>query len=360
MVTAGRILVVILLSILVLTSLVSADDEYCAPPDIMATVIDHNGDWWNITIYSADCYTCEDVDGYGYVTCIPCDEPPAVSFISNATCGVIPFAVQFNDTSSNDPYAWNWSFGDGNYSSEQNPVHNYTYTGVFGINLSATNVINTSWYNISNYMLARPAGDSCAAIAPVGNVSVTVPTGKEPVPLKTEILPIPFLVIPLLCLVYIFRGHGDSEESNPVWGDVLAAGFGMVISAMVVIWFITGGITSVPVTVENASYEVPSSMSVADARLVQESVAQSIPIIGEQGSGMSITSAVSTAESVAGMTIMIRTHDTITQQYQDFGVAFLYMLLFVILVALFGGSLKFGIDQLREQDNDIDDPENWR
>jgi hypothetical protein len=37
---------------------------------------------------------------------------PVASFTSNVTVGNAPLTVQFADTSSNSPTAWNWSFGD--------------------------------------------------------------------------------------------------------------------------------------------------------------------------------------------------------------------------------------------------------
>jgi PKD repeat protein len=39
-----------------------------------------------------------------------------------------PLAVQFTDTSTNNPTAWTWNFGDGSTSSSQNPSHIYTNT----------------------------------------------------------------------------------------------------------------------------------------------------------------------------------------------------------------------------------------
>jgi len=250
-------------------------------------------------------------------------------------------------------------FGDGGTSNDENPTHTYSTTGVYTINHSVINPIGISWYNASNYMLARPAGDSCAAISPSGNGTIITPVGKEPVPLETEMLSIPLLIIPFLCLLYIFRGY-EEEGSNPLWGDVLAAGLGMIVCGIVALWFIQGGITSVPITLENASYTVPSTMSISDARAIASNASQETHILGIRGSGMFVSSAISTAESIDGATIMIHTHDTIVQQYQDYGVAFLYMLIGVILAALFLVSLRFSIDQIQQRESDESDPENWR
>ena len=65
--------------------------------------------------------------------------PPIAGFTANATIGVGSLTVQFNDTSTNTPTAWNWSFGDGNYSSDQNPVHTYSSTGIYDVTLTVSN-----------------------------------------------------------------------------------------------------------------------------------------------------------------------------------------------------------------------------
>lgn len=46
-------------------------------------------------------------------------------FSSNVRSGNPPLQVSFYDKSSGQPDKWFWSFGDGSYSEEQNPVHSY-------------------------------------------------------------------------------------------------------------------------------------------------------------------------------------------------------------------------------------------
>lgn len=168
MVTVRRVgLTLILLSCLLLTSLVTAEDsEYCAPlPTNITTIVDNNGDWWNITIRSVSvCYTCiESGGGYGDVDCVPCSGVSA-SFTSNVTCGNTPFWVQFNDTSTGTNITdWYWDFGDGRNSTDKDPVINYTVAGFYDVNHSATNSMGTDWYNVSGYMAVKVPGDYCAA-----------------------------------------------------------------------------------------------------------------------------------------------------------------------------------------------------
>ncbi len=65
-------------------------------------------------------------------------ESPQVSFSFNPNPaeGCAPLTVAFKDESSPLMNFWFWDFGDGNTSSQQNPVHNYIANGDFDISLS--------------------------------------------------------------------------------------------------------------------------------------------------------------------------------------------------------------------------------
>jgi PKD repeat protein len=64
---------------------------------------------------------------------------PVASFTTNTTSGTAPLTVQFNDTSSNTPTSWNWSFGDGTYSTTKNSSKLYSTAGNYLVTLNATN-----------------------------------------------------------------------------------------------------------------------------------------------------------------------------------------------------------------------------
>jgi PKD repeat protein len=65
---------------------------------------------------------------------------PVANFIGTPCSGTAPLIVSFNDTSTGDPIAWKWSFGDGKTSMLQNPSHNYTAAGTYDVRLTASNV----------------------------------------------------------------------------------------------------------------------------------------------------------------------------------------------------------------------------
>jgi PKD repeat protein len=63
--------------------------------------------------------------------------------------------VSFFDISSCNPDAdsWLWNFGDGNTSTEQNPVHTYLSNGYYNVSLQVTNINGSSQINIPNSVL---------------------------------------------------------------------------------------------------------------------------------------------------------------------------------------------------------------
>lgn len=64
---------------------------------------------------------------------------PVSSFTADLVTGASPLTVRFTDTSVNSPTSWYWSFGDGTFSTEQNPAHTYSYAGSFTVSLTAEN-----------------------------------------------------------------------------------------------------------------------------------------------------------------------------------------------------------------------------
>ena len=63
---------------------------------------------------------------------------PVANFSSNITKDYAPLSVQFTDLSENAT-GWNWDFGDGTNSSEQNPTHTYSAAGNYTVKLMVSN-----------------------------------------------------------------------------------------------------------------------------------------------------------------------------------------------------------------------------
>ncbi|MGB0850277.1 MAG: PKD domain-containing protein, partial [Bacteroidia bacterium] len=82
------------------------------------------------------------------------------NFTLNPPIGcAIPHTVFFKDQSTL-PDTWFWEFGDGNTSTVQNPVHNYTTTGDFTVRLTVTDTIfGCSQSDSSLVKVNRPIAD---------------------------------------------------------------------------------------------------------------------------------------------------------------------------------------------------------
>ena len=66
---------------------------------------------------------------------------PTADFNANPTTGTVPLAVQFSDQSTagtNPITSWQWDFGDGGTSSEQNPQHIYATAGTYTVKLTVS------------------------------------------------------------------------------------------------------------------------------------------------------------------------------------------------------------------------------
>lgn len=78
--------------------------------------------------------------------------PPVADFVGNITTGSNSITVQFNDTSTGTSTSWLWNFGDGETSTEQNPVHTYDEAGIYTVSLTAENEIGQTTLSKSNYI----------------------------------------------------------------------------------------------------------------------------------------------------------------------------------------------------------------
>ncbi len=78
-------------------------------------------------------------------------------FVANRTRGAVPFAVSFTDTSVIFPLSgvtWEWSFGDGNNASTENPLHVYTEPANYSVELTVSNDLGTNTTTKKDYIIA--------------------------------------------------------------------------------------------------------------------------------------------------------------------------------------------------------------
>ena len=88
---------------------------------------------------------------------------PDAAFVysyDGAGAGNLHPVVSFTDVSSGNPDAWLWYFGDGTFSTEQNPVHTYEKPGIYDVSLKVENRyaedIKTEWGTIQSDVSQYP------------------------------------------------------------------------------------------------------------------------------------------------------------------------------------------------------------
>ena len=119
-------------------------------------------------MYSSSTFTRPDY----VVVSIPA--PPISNFIGSPIYGSTPLLVGFADLTLNTPTAWNWSFGDEHYSTEQNPMHTYTASGIYPVSLTTTNAYGSntstklSYISVSEVILiANMVGSPTYGVVPL-------------------------------------------------------------------------------------------------------------------------------------------------------------------------------------------------
>ena len=87
-----------------------------------------------------------------------CTLTPQAGFSASQTSGVGPLTVNFSDLSENNPTAWDWNFGDGTTSQEQNPIHTYSTEGTYTVTLTATNACGSNTVTRTDFITVLPVG----------------------------------------------------------------------------------------------------------------------------------------------------------------------------------------------------------
>ncbi|HTY14171.1 MAG TPA: PKD domain-containing protein, partial [Methanoregulaceae archaeon] len=107
-------------------------------------------------------------------------EPLIADFSANVTSGPSPLVVGFTSHSIGVVESWNWSFGDGTFSEEQQPVHTYTAVGVYNVSLSESNsACQNDTMMKNNYITVGAPGPVFQA-----NFTVSPTSGTAPLTVK--------------------------------------------------------------------------------------------------------------------------------------------------------------------------------
>ncbi|UUX92572.1 lectin like domain-containing protein [Methanoplanus endosymbiosus] len=97
---------------------------------------------------------------------------PVAEFSATPLSGAAIRQVNFTDISEGSPDTWFWDFGDGETSSEVNPVHNYTSSGTYSVTLAVSKDGATDSITKTDYITVFIKGDfNGNGIVDIGDVS---------------------------------------------------------------------------------------------------------------------------------------------------------------------------------------------
>jgi PKD repeat protein len=97
---------------------------------------------------------------------------PAAAFSASPTSGKAPLNVIFTDKSTGTPTKWQWNFGDGTTSTQQNPTHKYSKSEVYTVSLTVKNAKGSNTVTKTDYITV--------ITKPVSNFTSSVTSGKAP------------------------------------------------------------------------------------------------------------------------------------------------------------------------------------
>jgi serine protease AprX len=98
---------------------------------------------------------------------------PVASFSAIPTSGNAPLKVSFSDMSTGVPASWLWDFGDGNTSTDQNPIHTYSIAGKYTVGLTVENAAGSNTETKSDYI-------NVTKKVPTADFSASPTSGKTP------------------------------------------------------------------------------------------------------------------------------------------------------------------------------------
>ena len=193
-----------------------------------------------------------EIDGHRYTRAVAftyVDPPDAsASFNSDIQSGGPPYIVQFTDLSTGPPASWQWQFGDGTTSTDQNPTHSYAQAGDYVVSLTVKN--------------AYDRGNSTS-------LQITVPTPGE--------------------------GEGEGE-GEVAWGDIATPpGVTPIVlcdnkpggqDAVLILKWYAGLINSLESCPDGTSYTAPSFPPNADVNADQQLGGQDASLILQYYAGL--------------------------------------------------------------------------
>jgi len=134
---------------------------------------------YSVTLTASNADGSNALTKKGYIVVSNTLTGPVASFSASQTSGKAPLTIKFTDESTGSPVAWRWTFGDRNFSTEQNPVHTYNKSGLYAVTLTASNADGSNVLTKTNYIAV-----SNSLNGPVASFSASQTSGKAPLTIR--------------------------------------------------------------------------------------------------------------------------------------------------------------------------------
>ena len=105
---------------------------------------------YTVTLIATNGYGSDTETKVNYITV-----NMVADFTAAPISGSVPLAVSFTDLSMGTPTSWFWDFGNGNTSTDQNPVNGYSNAGTYTVSLTATQGAFSDTETKVNYIVAN-------------------------------------------------------------------------------------------------------------------------------------------------------------------------------------------------------------
>lgn len=165
-----------------------------------------NSGTYTVILEITDTLGCSDTAQYQAVVY----ELPVIAFTGTPLTGCSPLCVNFTDQSTvtnSTIAAWQWSFGDGNYSNQQNPQNCYGDQGAYSVELLAVSAQGCKdSITIASMINVIPGPQAAFTFGPqpttVSNPTITFTDQSTGGTVEWE---------------WLFGDNGSSTDPNPVW-----------------------------------------------------------------------------------------------------------------------------------------------
>lgn len=144
-------------------------------------------------------------------------QAPVANFSVDKTSGCSPLLVKFQDQSTNTPTSWAWDFGNGQLSTQQNPIVNFSAPGTYTVKLIVRNNSGVDEEEKINFITVFPS--------PVAAFTADITTACVPATIQfTDQTTVPSGAGTITSWLWNFGDGGTSTQQNPSH-QYIAAGF---------------------------------------------------------------------------------------------------------------------------------------